>query len=76
MSDRTSAALFGKIFRLLANNPTDEHKTIAKEIWMSSGQFDFSFYQMDADDALIKLGLAKKGIDPDYPDDSEVVIYG
>ncbi len=76
MADRTSARLFGKIFELLAKNPTDEHKAIAKEIFAETGDYDFSDYQMDADEPLIALGLAKKGIDPEYPEDGEVVIYG
>jgi hypothetical protein len=75
MADRTSAALFGKIFSLLAKNPTDEHKAIAKEIFSFTSEYDFNYYQMDADNELIILGLAKMGIDPDYPEDGEVVIY-
>ena len=75
MADRTSAGLFGKVFNLLAKNPTSEHKEIAKEIFAEVGNYDFSNYQMYADDALMKLGLAKIGINPKYPDDGEVVIY-
>jgi hypothetical protein len=76
MADRTSAGLFGKIFELLAKNPTDEHKAIAKEIFAETGEYDFSNYQMYADEPLIALGLAKKGIDPKYPEEGEVIIYG
>lgn len=76
MADRTSARLFGKIFELLAKNPTEEHKAIAKEIFAETGGYDFSNYQMDADEPLIALGLAKKRIDPKYSEDGEVVIYG
>jgi len=61
MADRTSAALFGKIFDLLAKNPSDENKAIAKEIWPMSCDYDFAPYQMNADESLIKLGLAKMG---------------
>lgn len=75
MADRTSAGLFGKIFELLAKNPTEEHKIIAKEIFAYTRDYDFSNYQMDADDALVTLGLAVKGIDPKYPDDGETIIY-
>ena len=64
MADRTSAALFGKIFELLAKNPTDEHKAMAKEIWPLTNDYDFSEYQMNADGSLIELGLAKEGKDP------------
>ncbi len=76
MTDRTSAALFGKIFELLAKNPTDEHKAIAKEVFAYTGDYDFSYYQMDADDALMALGLARKGIDTRYPEDGETILYG
>ena len=75
MADRTSAGLFGTIFELLAKNPTEEHKAMAKEIFSKTGYYDFSNYQMDADDSLIALGLAVKGIDPKYPDDGETIIY-
>lgn len=76
MSDRTSAGVFGKMFNLLAKNPTDEHKEIAKELWPEIQEYDFSEYQMYCDDALIALGLAKTGINPKYPEDGEVIIYG
>ena len=32
MADRTAARIFGTIFELLAENPTDDHKSIAKKI--------------------------------------------
>jgi len=73
MADRTSAALFGKIFTLLSNNPTDENKEIAKEIYYGmASDYDFSTYQMYADEALIILGLAHRSLDPEYPNE---VIY-
>jgi hypothetical protein len=75
MADRTSAGLFGKIFELLAKNPSDEHKQMAKEIWPMTSEYDFSEYQMYADDALLTLGLAKKGIHPRYPEDGETMLY-
>lgn len=76
MADRTSAGLFGYFFKMLARNPTDEHKAMARELWPQTRGYDFANYQMDADEALITLGLAFRGIDPDYPEDGEVVIYG
>lgn len=75
MADRTSASLFGKIFDLLAKNPTEENKAIATEIYPMRNEYDFSDYQMYCDESLIKLGLAKMGINPEYPEDGEVVIY-
>lgn len=64
MADRTSARVFGSIFSLLAKNPTEEHKAIAKGIWPLTGEYDFSHYQMNVDASLIELGLAKCGPDP------------
>jgi len=75
MADRTSAGLFGDIFRMLAEEPTEKNKEIASKIFDKTYNYDFSNYQMDADEALEKLGLAKKGIDPDYPMDGEVYIF-
>lgn len=76
MADRTSAGLFGKIFTLLAKNPTDEHKKIAAEIWPETNEYDFSSSQMYCDDALIALDLARNGIDPRYPEDGVTLLYG
>lgn len=75
MADRTSARLFGKVFELLAKNPTQEHKDIAKEIYSETSEYDFSKYQMDADESLIALDLARKGVDPDYPSEGETILY-
>ncbi|GAB3937524.1 hypothetical protein [Larkinella terrae] len=76
MADRTSARLFGKIFGLLAKNPSEEHKAIAKEVFAETDNYDFSSYQMDADDSLMALGLARLGVDPEYPEEGETVLYG
>lgn len=75
MADRTSARLFGEIFQLLAENPTEENKLIALKIYDKAGEYDFSWYQMDADESLVTLGLAKRGIDPDYPEEGETILY-
>lgn len=74
MADRTSAAIFGKLFELLANNPTKDNKELANEIYYELiDQYDFSTYQMCADDALISLGLAQMSLDPEFP--NEVIYY-
>lgn len=73
MADRTSAALFGKFFEVLAKNPTKENISIAKDLYYNEcGNYDFNTYQMYADEALIILGLAHISLDPEYPDE---VIY-
>jgi hypothetical protein len=76
MADRTAAAIFGMIFEKLAKNPTAENKELAKEIFGELGGYDFNEYQMYVDDALITLGLARRGLDPDYPEDGETILYG
>jgi hypothetical protein len=76
MADRTSAALFAMFFDWLAKKPDDKsHREFAYELWQVTGDYDFAHYQMYCDDALLALGLAKKGVDPDYPEDGEMVLY-
>ena len=76
MADRTSAAIFADIFEELAKDEPIDRIAFAKRMWAASRGYDFSPYQMSCDDALIKLGLARKGIDPKYPEDGETIIYG
>lgn len=58
MADRTSAEIFSMMFEMLAENPTEEHKKMAKKLWPKRMHYDFSDYQMGCDKALLKLGLA------------------
>lgn len=58
MADRNSAAIFGKVFPLLAKKTP--HDEIAKQLWDAIGDYDFSEYQMCADGALVELGFARK----------------
>jgi hypothetical protein len=76
MSDRSGAALFADVFEYLARNPTEEAKAFARHLWEKIGDYDFNPYQLYCDDALVKLGLAHMGIDPEYPDDGERLLYG
>jgi hypothetical protein len=78
MSDRTSASLFADIFKILADHvpPGDERDALARRIWASTRDYDFSPYQMYADESLISLGLARRGVNPDWPDEGEVTLYG
>lgn len=71
MADRSSASLFATIFNLLAENPTDDHKNMAAKIWPKVYAYDFDYYQMGCDEALLKLDLAeeKPSEDPDEVDD-------
>jgi hypothetical protein len=76
VADRTSAALFGAFFARLSKNPDERNRELATWLLEQSRSYDFSECQMDADDDLIALGLARRGIDPDYPDEGETVLYG
>ena len=76
MADRTSAALFGAFFERLAETPDERSRELATWLWGQSRGYDFNDYQMDADEALVALGLARRGVDPEYPDDGETMLYG
>ena len=54
-SDIQAAALFGELFEHLA----DGEPLTPKKIWemIREGRYDFSFYQMGCDEALVDLGL-------------------
>jgi hypothetical protein len=76
MADRTSAGIFHRLFRKLATDPTDQHRLWAREFWEEAKQYDFSWYQLECDEELLVLGLARRGIDPDYPHEGETIFYG
>lgn len=75
MADRGSAFIYGSMFRKLAADPTPQHVRWAKALWRDSFEYDFSPEQMYCDAALRKLGLAKRGLDPEYPEDGQTWIY-
>jgi hypothetical protein len=78
MADRSGAYLFSRIFELIDQHvqDTETRKKLALDFWKEQGSYDFAPYQMDCDEILMKLGLARRGIDPDYPKDGETIIYG
>jgi hypothetical protein len=77
MADRTSAGIFAEIFEMLAEDPvTEKDKEKALDFWEKSGSYDFSAQQMCCNQALEKLGLARKRVDPKYPNDGPVWFYG
>ena len=60
MADRTSAEVFGRVFKLLAESPTDDRKALAARLYAMASDYDFMDYQMDdtvpgVDDALALL---------------------
>ncbi len=75
MADRTSAEVFGRIFNLLAVNPSNEHRKLARQIMQISREYDFSPYQMYADEACRKLDIARHGVHPQSQQDGIVTLY-
>lgn len=77
MADRRSAELFGTLFEELADGdgPLDR-RALARRLWALAGDFDFSHQQLECDEALTKLGLARRGVDPGDRDGGEVMLYG
>lgn len=61
MGDSSKAELFGRLFGLIATDPTEQHKDWARKVWKMSVEYDFYACEMEADKALVKLGLAKDG---------------
>lgn len=67
MADRTSASIFGGCFEriaaMLESDPSCsteiELRDFANWLWDRMRDYDFSYYQLSADDALLKLGLAR-----------------
>lgn len=75
MADRSSAAAFGRVFKLLARTPTPAVRALARDVMRLTDEFDFSPDQMECRTALLKLGVAKMGVHPDFPDDGETTLY-
>ncbi len=73
MSDSSSPVIFGKIFSLLAANPTEEHKAIAAELYELSADYDFCDCEMEEDRACVMLGLARKTPNPYEPGETVTV---
>lgn len=62
--------------RKLASDPTPQHKKWAHELWERRHDHDFHSSEMRCDEELVVLGLARRGLDPDYPEDGEKWLYG
>jgi hypothetical protein len=79
MSDRTNANLFGLLFQALASHVEtdfeegwepdpdgDDVTVLALNLLALAQGYDFSYYQMQCDDALARLGLARPGNEDNY----------
>lgn len=74
MADRTSAELFGILFDVLAQNPDEGNKALAKQFFELSDKYDFSKGQLCANEALITLGLAERRINSEG--DEQIRYFG
>ena len=70
MADRNAAAIFGSVFKILADSKGGPYEAdvLASKIYDLSTDYDFHEVQMEADDACIALGLARYE-SPSDPDD-------
>ncbi len=60
MADRNSAEIFGFVFTKIAElTMSEDRDRIAQEVLKKSEEYDFTEDQMDADEALQKLGLQR-----------------
>lgn len=84
MSDSSTAALFGKTMRFLAEIDDETAVATAQFLWKQMGDFDFSPDYMHADKALETLGLAKRvsyakiielGLDDEYAVEKDYYLY-
>ena len=64
MADRNSAEIFSGVFAILAKvssgTPGKPRRKLAKKVWKLTRDYDFSPYQMEADEQLLALGVADK----------------
>ena len=65
MSDHTSPVIFAKVFELLARHDLSDSCKVAREVWELSQEYDFYNEDMGCEEALEKLGLARRNGTPD-----------
>lgn len=74
MANMEAARGYGKIFMLLAANPTPDHKALAWRIFELSKPLDFTPGDMGAEEACLTLGIARPNNRP-FPLDDAAVIW-
>ncbi len=75
MASRTAAGIFADLFLKLAEDP-EKNKELIEWAWNHSKKFDFHACQMNCNEVLKKLGLARKVYLVEYPDEYEWVFKG
>jgi len=76
MTDRKSPDVFGRIFTMLASETAPVASSLASRVWDEMKAFDFHPMDMDCDEELFKLGLARVRPDPSFPGDNVTVYKG
>ena len=76
MGDSTSNEIFATFFDLLASDPTPQHVEWAHKLWKKTKDYDFCDNELGCEKSLAKLGLARKRVDPEYPEDGKMWFYG
>jgi len=59
MSDSRSPMFFARLFEWLAEDPTARNKAFADEMQKLSMEYDFASCELEVDDAMVALGIAK-----------------
>lgn len=76
MADRSSAWIYGRVFEMIVRAVEPKRqKAEARRAWKDMQEFDFAPDDMHAEKALLKLGLAKKKVDPQFPEDGPMIVY-
>lgn len=75
--DAPQAQLFGFLFKEMARFPPSQERTAyLARLWKQAEVYEFSWADMRADEALLVLGLAMKGPDPNpEAEGKEIVFY-
>jgi hypothetical protein len=76
MADRSAARILGRAFAVLAEQPDDRAKALARRLWDLTKGADFDPSQMGANEALLALGLGRYRVDTNYPEDGERLHLG
>jgi hypothetical protein len=73
MGDSRSPQIFGPIFEdILLYVPPGDREYLARKYWRMSQDYDFAPCELDVDNALIDLGLARRVV---HPTDGYVMHY-
>lgn len=72
------AELFAEVFSLIDDHVEDDDARyeLSKRFWSMTREHDFEYGDMDCDEVLVHLGLARIVPDPEYPGEVVTVYDG